>query len=68
MEYIIKWKSKITGKTGGGTTRFGLWDAAEQVARLNRQFPDIEHWYEEDGDFSVHPRQVHQPACSELEP
>jgi len=47
MEYVIKWKSKLTGKTGEGTKRFKKWDAAEQVAKANRIFPDIDHWYEE---------------------
>ncbi len=47
MKYIIKWKSKITDKTGEGTYPFKKWDAAEKVASMNRQFPDINHWYEE---------------------
>ena len=47
MRYVIKWKSKLTDKTGSGTKGFKKWDAAEQVARLNRKYPDIDHWYEE---------------------
>ncbi len=45
-KYIIRWKSKITGKTGGGLASFPKEIAVGQVAKQNRQHPDIEHWYE----------------------
>lgn len=47
MQYVIKWKSKITDKTGGGTTKMELSTASREVDKLNREFPEVEHWYEE---------------------
>lgn len=41
--YIIAWKSKITGKTGKGTTRFGIDQARAICNRENEKHPDIEH-------------------------
>ena len=41
--YIIHWKSKLTGTTGSGKTKFTFSDAERQCCRLDREFPDITH-------------------------
>lgn len=41
--YTIAWKSKITEKTGGGTTRFSFNDAMEICNKMDREYPDIKH-------------------------
>lgn len=43
-KYVIKWESKLTGKTGGGTVKFARVEAHAWTAALNSKFPDITHW------------------------
>ena len=42
-KYIIRWKSKVNGRTGQGTKVFGRDEAEQLVAELNQGYPDIEH-------------------------
>ncbi len=47
MEKVkIYWKSKITGHTGNGTAQLSIEDAKAEVKKLNKDFPDLKHWYE----------------------
>jgi len=41
--YVIRWKSRINGRSGTGTTKFDQ-EAAEKLAEeLNRDYPEIDH-------------------------
>ena len=42
--YVIRWRSKITDKTGGGEARFWKVEAANIATRLDYDHPDLEHW------------------------
>lgn len=44
MNYVIRWKSRLTPKGGCGTTLFTWAVACAIVARMDREFPDISHW------------------------
>ncbi len=44
--YVIRWKSKITGKTGGGMARFFKQMAMRIVSRANYNHPYLDHWIE----------------------
>ncbi len=47
MEKVkIYWKSKVTGFTENGTTKLSIKDAKAEVKKLNKDFPDLKHWYE----------------------
>lgn len=46
-EYIIQWKSSITGHIGQGTTKFSLQDAQEICSRVNCLHPELNHWIRE---------------------
>jgi hypothetical protein len=39
----IYWRSTLTGKEGSGSVPVA--NPAEEVAKLNDQFPEIEHWF-----------------------
>jgi hypothetical protein len=41
--YVIRWKSKINGRTGTGTTLFAKDEARSLAEELNRDYPDFEH-------------------------
>jgi len=41
--YVIRWKSKINGRTGMGTTLFAKDEAEMLAGELNRDYPDFEH-------------------------
>jgi hypothetical protein len=41
--YVIQWKSKVNGRAGRGTKRFGREEADQLVQELNREYPQIEH-------------------------
>lgn len=44
MQYgYIRWRSTPTGKEGGGSALVS--NPAQVVAELNRDFPDIKHWW-----------------------
>ncbi len=43
MKYAIKWRSKLTKKTGEGEAVFTKIEVAREVVRLNRNFPALEH-------------------------
>jgi len=45
-QYVIRWRSKITGYEGGNTTLFTKADAQEQADRANKDWPEHEHWIE----------------------
>jgi len=42
---VIHWKSKITNATGHGEPIQDRY-AETEVSRLNKLFPDLEHWSE----------------------
>ena len=47
-QYRIAWRSKITGTTGYGEWSMSLRLLAElAVEYLNKNYPDVEHWFEE---------------------
>jgi hypothetical protein len=39
----IRWRSKLTGKEGGGSVPIA--NPAETVAALNIQCPELRHWF-----------------------
>jgi hypothetical protein len=41
--YVIQWKSKVNGRAGRGTKRFGKEEVDRLVEELNREYPQIEH-------------------------
>lgn len=41
----IYWKSKITGHTGNGTAQLSIKDAQTEVGKLNKDYPELKHWY-----------------------
>ena len=49
-EYVIRWRSHVTGEKGGGTIPFTKADAQEQIVDLNKRWPEIDHWIEKIGD------------------
>ena len=48
--YAIKWRSKITGETGFGGHILDLKTARSVCDRMDLKYPEIEHWYESDGE------------------
>lgn len=42
-QYVIRWKSKVNGRNGKGTTTFTQAEADKLVTELNRDYPEIEH-------------------------
>ena len=48
--YIIRWKSKVNGRSGRGTKLFARDEAEQLVDELNTQYPDIEHELAEPDD------------------
>ena len=41
--YVIRWKSKVNGRTGRGTKLFKKEEAELLAEELNREYPQIEH-------------------------
>ena len=48
--YRVRWRSRITGQTGGGEGLLTRQCAAEWVRAMNREWPQIEHWIEPERD------------------
>jgi len=48
--YVIKWRSKTTGKTGCGEPILDINSARDMCDIMNKRYPDVEHRYESDGD------------------
>lgn len=47
--YFIRWQSKRTGATGGGTLALPQQQAEEELARLEAEWgADIRHWLEKE--------------------
>ena len=46
--FAIKWKSKISGNTGSGLYIFDEKTAQKICDIVNKDYPDIEHWIEEE--------------------
>ncbi len=42
--YVIRWKSKLTGFTGGGETRFFKCAAVRIADDLDNNCPNLDHW------------------------
>jgi hypothetical protein len=42
-KYVIKWASKVNGRTGHGTKVFNREEAERLADELNQEYPDIEH-------------------------
>ncbi|KKN39465.1 hypothetical protein LCGC14_0743360 [marine sediment metagenome] len=57
---IIAWKSKFTGKTGRGTTRFSTNQAKSICNDFNKKYLDIEHGFIQDSDMTG----IHVPVKS----
>ena len=45
--WIMKWKSRITGRTGQGPFEMTKQEAQELADKMNEEIPEIEHWIEE---------------------
>ena len=41
--HVIKWKSKVNGRTGRGTKLFEKEEARRLAEELNHEYPEIEH-------------------------
>ncbi len=42
-KYVIRWKSKMNGRTGQGTKFFEREEADRLAEELNREYPQIHH-------------------------
>jgi hypothetical protein len=62
-KYIIRWKSKVNGRTGQGTKLFARDEAEQLVDELNREYPQIEHEPIETSD-QTHNRLAHSGSES----
>jgi hypothetical protein len=67
--YVIQWTSKVNGRVGKGTKRFGLEEAQELVRELNVEYPDIHHeMVEAELEPPPHPPAAEEPEPSHQEP
>jgi ArsR family metal-binding transcriptional regulator len=45
-QWIVKWKSRITGLAGQGCIKMTKQEAQELADEMNEKLPEIEHWIE----------------------
>lgn len=42
--HIVKWKSRLTGYEGQGTTKFPIEVAGRICRDADREIPELDHW------------------------